>query len=115
MSIRWWHYVMNKIALAIGFAFFSPVVASSLPAGEVLEDVVERRLPLDPSGTFSPRAIDGTVEIYGTDSREVKIVATKKAFSLERLNAIAIRVDARHDAASIETTPPPAARRHLSD
>ena len=106
---------MNKIALAIGFAFFSPLVASSLPAGEVLEDVVERRFPLDPSGTFSLRAIDGTVEIYGSDSREVKIVATKKAFSLERLNAIAIRVDARHDAVSIETTPPPPRRHHFSD
>ena len=106
---------MNKIALAIGFAFFSSLVASSLPAGEVLEDVVEKRFPLDPSGTFSLRAIDGTVEIYGTDSPEVKIVATKKAFSLERLNAIAIRVDARQDSVNIETTSPPAPRHHFSD
>ena len=106
---------MNKIALAIGFAFFSSLVASSLPAGEVLEDVVEKRFPLDPSGTFSLRAIDGTVEIYGTDSAEVKIVATKKAFSLERLNAIAIRVDARQDSVNIETTSPPAPRHHFSD
>lgn len=106
---------MNKIALTIGFAFFSSLVASSLPAGAVLEDVVERRFPLDPSGTVSLRAIDGTVEIYGTDSREVKIVATKKAFSLERLNAIAIRVDARPDAVNIETTPPPGPRHHFSD
>src|SRR5881227_3191816 len=115
MSIRWWRCVMNKIALAIGFAFFSSLVASSLPAGEVLEDVVEKRFPLDPSGTFSLRAIDGTVEIYGTDSPEVKIVATKKAFSLERLNAIAIRVDARQDSVNIETTSPPAPRHHFSD
>src|SRR5213595_2405724 len=115
MSIRWWRCVMNKIALAIGFAFFSSLVASSLPAGEVLEDVVEKRFPLDPSGTFSLRAIDGTVEIYGTDSPEVKIVATKKAFSPERLNAIAIRVDARPDAVTIETTPPPTPLHHFSD
>src|SRR5256714_10541917 len=106
---------MNKIALSIAIAFVSSLVAKSLPAGEVLEDVVERRFPLDPSGTFSLRAIDGTVEIYGSDSREVKIVATKKAFSLERLNAIAIRVDARHDAVSIEPTPPPPRRHHFSD
>jgi hypothetical protein len=106
---------MNKIALTIAFAFFSSLVPSSLPAGEVLEDVVERRFPLDPSGTFSLRAIDGTVEIYGTDSREVKIVAVKKAFSPERLNAIAIRVDARHDAVNIETTPPPPRHNHFSD
>src|SRR2546423_8482945 len=106
---------MNKIALSIAIAFVSSLVASSLPAGEVLEDVVERRFPLDPSGTFSLRAIDGTVEIYGSDSREVKIVATKKAFSLERLNAIAIRVDARPDAVNIATTPPQPRRHQFSD
>jgi hypothetical protein len=106
---------MNKITLTIAFTFVSSLVASPVPAGEVLEDVVERRFPLDPSGTFSLRAIDGAVEIFGTDSREVKIVATKKAFSLERLNAIAIRVDARADAVNIETTPPPAPRHRFSD
>jgi hypothetical protein len=106
---------MNKITLTLAFTFVSSLVASPVPAGEVLEDVVERRFPLDPSGTFSLRAIDGTVEIFGTDSQEVKIVAVKKAFSPERLNAIAIRVDARQDVVNIETTPPPAPRHHFSD
>src|SRR5881227_1181493 len=106
---------MNKTALAVISLFGGLLFAKSLPAGEVLEDVVERRFPLDPSGTFSLRAIDGTVEIFGTDSREVTIVATKKAFSVERLNAIAIRVDARQDAVNIETTPPPALRHPFSD
>ena len=106
---------MNKIALAVLSVFGGLFFANAVTAGEVLEDVVERRFPLDPSGTFSLRAIDGTVEIYGSDSREVKIVATKRAFSLARLNAIVIRVDARPDAVSIETTPPPAPRHHFSD
>src|SRR5207237_7641238 len=105
MSIRWWHYVMNKIVLTVAIAFFNSLVAKSLPAGEVLEDVVERRFPLDPSGTFSLRAIDGTVEIFGTDSREVTIVATKKAFSVERLNAIEIRVDAGAYGVNIDNKP----------
>src|SRR5437667_5751798 len=108
-------WVMNKIALTITFAVVSSLVANSLPAGEVVEDVVKRRFPLDPSGTVSLRAIDGTVEIFGTDSQEVKIVAIKKAFSPQRLNAIAIRVDARQNAVNIETTPPPAPRHHFSD
>src|SRR5438874_12670327 len=106
---------MNRIVLTIALACASPLVASPLPAGEVLEDVVERRFPIDPAGTFSLRAIDGTVEIYGSDSREVKIVAVKKAFSPERLNAITIRVDAKRDSVTIETTPPPAPRRNFSD
>src|SRR5438067_5995262 len=106
---------MNKIALAVISLFGGLLFAKEVSAGEVLEDVVERRFPLDPSGTFSLRAISGTVEIFGTDSREVKIVAIKKAFSPERLNAIAIRVDARQNAVKIETTPPPAPSHHFSD
>ena len=106
---------MNKIALAVISLFGGLLFAKEVSAGEVLEDVVERRFPLDPSGTFSLRAIDGTVEIFGTDSQEVKIVAVKKAFSPERLNAIAIRVDARQNAVNIETTPPPAPRHQFSD
>src|SRR5438552_15316386 len=106
---------MNKIALAVLSLFGGLLFAQKVSAGEVLEDVVERRFPLDPAGTFSLRAIDGTVEIFGSDSREVKIVATKRAFSLERLNAIVIRVDARPDAVNIETMPPPTPRHRFSD
>src|SRR5882757_1765187 len=106
---------MNKIALAVLSVFGGLLFAKGISGGEVLEDVVERRFPLDPSGTFSLRGIDGTVEIFGTDSREVKIVAIKKAFSPERLNAIAIRVVARQEAVNIETTPPPAPSHHFSD
>src|SRR4029077_16011838 len=98
------------LALGIGLLF-----AQEVSAGEVLEDVVESRFPLDTSGTISLRRVDGTVEIFGTDSQEVKIVAVKKAFSPERLNAIAIRVDARQNVVNIETTPPPVPGHHFSD
>src|SRR5438552_6039075 len=103
---------MNRI---LAFAFIGAFAAGSLPAGEVLEDVVEKRFPLDPSGTFSLRAIDGIVEIFGSDSHEVTISAMKKAFSPERLNAITIRIDARSDAINIETTSPPEPRHHFMD
>ena len=103
---------MNKI---LTVAFISAFVAASMPAGEVLEDVVEKTFPLDPSGTFSLRAIDGIVEIFGSDSHEVTISAMKKAFSPERLNAITIRIDARSDAINIETTSPPEPRHHFMD
>jgi hypothetical protein len=108
-------FSLSRMTVALLSVIGGLSFAQVLAAGEVLEDVVERRFPLDPSGTFSLRAIDGTVEIFGTDSREVKIVATKKAFSMERLNAIAIRVDARADAVNIETTPPPAPSHRFSD
>jgi hypothetical protein len=104
-----------KFGLTVIFSLGLLSLTNSLGAGEVLEDVVERRFPIDPAGTFSLRAIDGTVEIYGSDSPEVKIVAVKKAFSPERLNAITIRIDARRDSVTIETTPPPAPRHNFSD
>ena len=103
---------MNKI---LTFAFVGAFVTGSISAGEVLEDIVEKTFPLDPSGTLSLRAIDGIVEIFGTDSREVTISATKKAFSPERLNAIAIRIDAHSDAINIETTSPPEPRHRFMD
>jgi hypothetical protein len=103
---------MNKI---LAFAFISAFAAGSLPAGEVLEDVVEKSFPLDPSGTFSLRAIDGIVEIFGSDSREVTISAMKKAFSPERLNAITIRIEASSNAINIETTSPPEPHHHFMD
>jgi hypothetical protein len=108
-------FSLSRMTVALLSVIGGLSFAQVLAAGEVLEDVVERRFPLDPSGTFSLRAIDGTVEIFGTDSREVKIVATKKAFSMERLNAIAIRVDARADAVNIETTPPLPPSHRFSD
>jgi hypothetical protein len=103
---------VNKVLV---IAFVGAFVATSVPAGEVLEDTIERSFPLDPSGTFSLRAIDGIIEIYGSDSREVTISATKKAFSPERLNAIAIHIDARSDAINIETTSPPEPPHHFMD
>jgi len=103
---------VNKI---LTFAFFTALVTGSMSAGEVLEDVVEKTFPLDPSGTLSLRSIDGIVEIFGTDNREVTISATKKAFSPERLNAIMIRIDAHSDAINIETTSPPPPHHHFMD
>src|SRR5436190_8726757 len=98
---------MNKIALAVISLFGGLLFAKEGSAGEVLEDVVERRFPLDPSGTFSLRAIDGTVEIFGTDSQEVKIVAVKKAFSLVLLDVFPIGFVAGRIAGIIEPWPHP--------
>lgn len=86
-----------------------------LSAGEVLEDTIERIVPLGPGGTFSLRNIDGTAQIYGSDENNVKIFAVKKAFSPERLNAIQIRIEARSDTVTIETSAPPKSGSGLSD
>lgn len=91
------------------------LVACVAFAAEPYEDVVEKTFPLDPAGSFRLQGIDGSAFIYGTDSSEVKIVATKKAFSIARLNQIEIRIEKKGDALKVETLAPPKARGILSD
>jgi hypothetical protein len=76
-------------------------------ATELFEDVIKKTFPLDVSGSFSLRAIDGTVQIYGSRDNEVKVVATKKAFSHARLKAIDIRIEAKEGSVSVTTASPP--------
>jgi hypothetical protein len=84
-------------------------------AGEVLEDRIERTIALQADGTFSLQGIDGSVEIYGAEENEVKVFAVRKAFSLERLNQIQVRISGRDDVMRIETTAPPRPRWGLKD
>lgn len=100
---------------AIALTFAAIPLACSARANDLLEDVVEKTCGLAPSGTFALRATDGTVQIYGTDSDKVKIVAIKKAFSPARLNGIQIEIEATKDGISINTIAPPKARWGFSD
>jgi len=90
--------------------FASPAVGS-----EVLEDIVERTIPLGPAGTFALHGIDGTIQIYGTDSREIKIVAIKKALSSIRLKAMGIQIETKNGLVNVNTVAPAKARWGLSD
>lgn len=90
-------------------------VSVSASAAELLEDIVEKSFPLDPSGSFALQGIDGTIQVYGSDSHEVKIVAIKRAFSPARLNGIRIEVEAKDGAVNVKTTAPPKPRWGLSD
>lgn len=108
----------RPIAIARGFvAVAVAAIALSIPASaaELLEDIVERSFPLDPSGTFALHGIDGTIQIYGSDSHDVKIVAIKRAFSPARLNGIHIEIDAKDNAVNVKTTGPEKPRWGLSD
>jgi hypothetical protein len=90
-------------------------LVSSSFAGEIFEDTIERTIPLRADGTFSLRSIDGSVEIYGAEANEVKIVAVRKAFSLERLNGIQLRISGHDDAVKVEAIAPQKPRSRLSD
>jgi hypothetical protein len=106
-SVIAWRFI---VAAAASIAF-----ATSTTAAELLEDIVEKSLPLGPSGTFVLHGIDGSAQIYGSERNELKIVAIKRAFSPARLNGIHIEIDAKDGAVNITTTAPAKPRWGLSD
>src|SRR6266403_3205174 len=120
MSIPWWRCVMNKPALLHGRVLVVSVLAlctcvSPAVGSEVLADIVERTIPLGPAGMFALHGTDGTIQIYGTDSREIKVVAIKKAFSSARLKAMEIQIEAKDGLVNVNTITPAKPRWGLSD
>src|SRR5205814_8813192 len=75
----------------------------------------EKTMPLAPAGTFALHGTDGTIQIYGTNSSEIKIVAIRKAFSSTRLKAMEIQIETKNDAVNVNTVAPPKPRWGLSD
>src|SRR5437588_1637873 len=91
------------------------VFCRSAIGSEVLEDVVERTIPLGPAGIFALHGTDGTIQIYGTDSSEIKVVAIKRAFSSARLKAMEIQIEAKDGLVNVNTVAPAKPRWGLSD
>lgn len=103
---------MNRILLvAIQLILVSSIALSA----DVLEDTIEKTVPLDPQGTFSLQAIDGSVEIYGSETNEVQIVATRRAFSPERVNSIRVDAESTGDAVHVRTVAPAKPHWALTD
>ena len=67
----------------------------------VLEDVVEKVYAVEPNTTLSIHNRDGAILVYGSDANELRVRSTKKAYSRERLNQIAIEVSTKPGAASV--------------
>ena len=82
---------------------------------EVLEDIVEKTVPLAPGGTFALHGTDGTIQIYGTNNSELKIVAIKKAFSPIRLKAMGIQIETKNGSVNVNTVAPGKPRWAWSD
>jgi len=91
------------------------MLSTSAIGNEVLEDIVEKTVPLAPAGTFALHGTDGTIQIYGTDSSEIKIVAIKKAFSPTRLKAMEIQIETKNGLVNVNTVAPAKPRWGLSD
>src|SRR5438477_9383940 len=95
--------------------FVRILIASCLLLGcrpavdQILEEMIDQRHPIEPAGTISITNRDGSIRIYGagSDTREVRIEAIKKAYSAERLKAISVQVSAQPHSISIDTIYPP--------
>jgi hypothetical protein len=81
----------------------------------IVQESFERTCPVEPNARISVKNVDGSIRVYGADTREVKIQAVKKAYGQDRLGKIAINVSAQPDSVSIDTVYPPKPRLGLSD
>ncbi|MEP6938096.1 MAG: hypothetical protein ABI871_08505 [Chthoniobacterales bacterium] len=77
----------------------------------LVEETTEEYYPVQPDATISVKNTDGSIRIYGADTDEVKVHATKKAYSAERVQKIAVNVSANPRALAIDTVFPPKAKR----
>jgi hypothetical protein len=81
----------------------------------VLEKIVEQAYPIDPNTQVSIHNRDGTVLVYGSNNDELRVRSTKKAYSRERLNQIAIDVSTKPGAVSVTAKFPPQPKWAFSD
>ena len=72
-----------------------------------LEQIVEQTYKVEPTVNISVGNGDGSISIYGADTDEVSVEATKRAYSQSRLNGIAVNVSTQPGFIAIETNFPP--------
>ena len=73
----------------------------------VLEETFERLYTIQPNTDISIQNGDGAVLVYGSNTNEMQVHATKKAYSRTRLKEIAIDVSVQPTSVSIKVRLPP--------
>jgi len=73
----------------------------------VLEETFERLYTIQPTANITIQNRDGAVLIYGSNTDEMRIHATKKAYSRMRLKQIAIDVSVQPTSVTINVNLPP--------
>jgi hypothetical protein len=81
----------------------------------VLEETFERLYTVQPNTDISIQNHDGAVLVYGANTNELQVHATKKAYSRMRLKEVAIDVSVQSTTVSIDTKFPPKPRWGLFD
>ena len=73
----------------------------------VLEETFERLYTIQPNTDISIQSGDGAVLVYGSNTNEMRVHATKKAYSRTRLKEIAVDVSVQPTSVSIKVKLPP--------
>jgi hypothetical protein len=81
----------------------------------VLEETFERLYTIPPTSDVSVQNRDGAVLVYGTNTNEMRVQATKKAYSRTRLKEITIDVSVQPTSVSINIKLPPKPQWALFD
>ena len=81
----------------------------------VLQEMSENVYKIEPGANISIHNRDGAILVYGSDVKEMRVQSTKKAYSRERLNQIAIDVSIKPGAVSVTTKLPPQPKWAFSD
>jgi hypothetical protein len=104
------------VLLSVSIA--SGLLLSCRPAVDrTLEQIIEHSYPIEPNGSLSITNRDGSIRVYaaGGEINFVRLEAIKKAYSVDRLNAISVEVSAQPNSISIETIYPPDSSAGFSD
>jgi hypothetical protein len=81
----------------------------------LLEETLERVYTVQPNADINIQNHDGAVLVYGANTNELQVHATKKAYSRVRLKEIAINVSVQSTTVSIDTKFPPKPKWALFD
>lgn len=98
---------MRAGKLAVLAATVALFVACHERGDPTLEDTFEQTYDFPPGSELTVRNVDGSVRIYGSAQPGMQLIATKKAYSPERLNKIEVKVSADAGSMMIDTIFPP--------
>jgi hypothetical protein len=85
------------------------------PTDRVLEENFERLYTIQPTTEISIQNRDGAILVYGSNTKEMQLRASMKAYSRVRLKQIAIDVSVQPNSVSIDTKFPPKPKWALFD
>ena len=107
--------VNRQVLRLISIASVPLLTSCNSATNQVLEETFEQLYAISPSAKITINNGDGAVLVYGSDVNEMRVHAVKRAYSRARLTQIAVSVDLKPGAVSIDTKFPPKPKWGLFD